>query len=128
MRNGSEALRRLYADSDAFVLPTIADCFSIAAIEAMAAGLPVAVTDVGGVADIVVDGHTGFLLPSGDDRALGVALTMLVDDGALRRRMGAAARERAVAHFDARDSATRILAIAASVCLTQQRAVAAPWT
>ncbi|MGH2492710.1 MAG: glycosyltransferase family 4 protein [Candidatus Limnocylindria bacterium] len=128
MRNGSEALRRLYADSDAFVLPTIADCFSIAAIEAMAAGLPVAVTDVGGVADIVVDGHTGFLLPSGDDRALGVALTMLVDDWALRRRMGAAARERAVAHFDARDSATRILGIAASVCLTQQRAVAAPWT
>lgn len=128
MRNGSEALRRLYADSDAFVLPTIADCFSIAAIEAMAAGLPVAVTDVGGVADIVVDGQTGFLLPSGDDRALGAALTTLVDDEALRRRMGAAARERAVAHFDARDSATRLLEIAASVCLRPQRAVAAPGT
>jgi hypothetical protein len=125
MRNGSEALRRLYADSDAFVLPTLADCFSIASIEAMAAGLPVAVTDVGGVSDIVVDGETGFLLPPGDDRALGRALATLVDDEALRRRLGDAARERAVARFDARDSATRILAIAANVCLRPQRAVAA---
>jgi glycosyltransferase involved in cell wall biosynthesis len=124
MRNGSEALRRLYADSDAFVLPTVADCFSIASIEAMAAGLPVAVTDVGGVEDIVVDGETGFLLPPGDDRALGRALTALVDDAALRRRMGGAARARAVVHFDARDSATRILAVAASVCARPQRAVA----
>ncbi len=128
MRNGSEALRRLYAESDAFVLPTVADCFSIASIEAMAAGLPVAVTDVGGVADIVVDGETGFLLPFGDDRALGRALTALVDDEALRHRMGGAARERAVAHFDARGSATRILAIAAGVCVRPQRAVAASGT
>lgn len=122
MRNGSAALRQLYAEADAFVLPTIADCFSIAAIEAMAAGLPVAVTDVGGVADIVVHGENGFLLPPGDRRALGSALTSFVDDEELRQRMGVAARERAVAHFDARDSATRILAIAASVCLGPQRA------
>jgi glycosyltransferase involved in cell wall biosynthesis len=125
MSNGSEALRRLYAEADAFVLPTIADCFSIASIEAMAAGLPVAVSDVGGVADIVVDGQTGFLLPPGDDRALGSALTSFVDDQDKRRRLGNAARERAVAHFDARDSATRLLAIAASVCLRPQRATLA---
>ena len=125
LRNGSEDLRRLYAESDAFVLPTIADCFSIASIEAMAAGLPVAVSNVGGVADIVVDGQTGFLLPPGDDRALGNALTSLVDDEELRRGMGAAARERAVERFDARDSATRLLAIAASICLRPQRATLA---
>jgi glycosyltransferase involved in cell wall biosynthesis len=128
MRNGSEALRRLYAESDAFVLPTIADCFSIASIEAMAAGLPVAVTDVGGVADIVVDGETGFLLPPGDDRALGGALRALVDDESLRIRMGRSARERAVARFDARDSAMRLLAIAARVCLRPEHAVAATGT
>ncbi len=126
MRNGSEDLRRLYAECDAFVLPTIADCFSIASIEAMAAGLPVAVSDVGGVADIVEDGQTGFLLPPGDDRALGRALTAFVDDEPLRARMGAASRARAVARFDARDSATRLLAIAASVSVRTERAVAAP--
>jgi glycosyltransferase involved in cell wall biosynthesis len=128
MRNGSEALRRLYVECDAFVLPTVADCFSIASIEAMAAGLPVAVTNVGGVADIVADGTTGMLLPPGDDRALGRALTVLVDDGTLRRRMGDAARERAVARFDARESATRLLAIATRVCLRPEHAVAASRT
>lgn len=115
MENGSEALRRLYADADAFVLPTIADCFSIASIEAMAAGLPVVVSDVGGISDIVVDGETGFLLKPGDLRALGAALSALVDDAPLRRRLGSAARARAVACFDARDSATRLLALAARV-------------
>jgi glycosyltransferase involved in cell wall biosynthesis len=94
----------------------------------MAAGLPVAVTDVGGVSDIVVDGETGLLLAPGDDRALGRALTLLVDDEALRRRMGGAARERAVARFDARDSAKRFLAIAASVCARSERAIVAPGT
>lgn len=128
MRNGSEALRRLYAESDAFILPTVADCFSIVSIEAMASGLPVAVTDVGGVSDIVVDGQTGFLMTPGDDRAIGRALTALVYDEALRLRMGRAARERAVAKFDARDSARRLLAIATSVCLRPQPTVAARGT
>jgi glycosyltransferase involved in cell wall biosynthesis len=126
MRNGSEELRRLYAESDAFVLPTIADCFSIASIEAMAAGLPVAVNDVGGIADIVADGETGFLLPPGDGRALRHAIIALVDDAPLRRRFGAAGRLRAVARFDARDSATRLLSIAGRLTVGTRRALPAP--
>jgi glycosyltransferase involved in cell wall biosynthesis len=125
MENGSEALRQLYADADAFVLPTIADCFSIASIEAMAAGLPVVVSDVGGISDIVVDRETGFLLEPGDGRSLRAAIAALVDDAALRRRLGAAARKRAVRHFDARDSATRLLAIATDITARSRGAVAA---
>jgi starch synthase len=113
--NGSDELRSLYAECDVFVLPTRADCFSIATIEAMASGLPAVVTDVGGIADIVVDGECGFLLRPGDTRGLRSALTALVDDAALRARLGEAARARAVRLFDAKASAARILEIASVV-------------
>jgi glycosyltransferase involved in cell wall biosynthesis len=112
--NGSAGLRALYAAADAFVLPTLADCFSIAAIEAMAAGLPVLTTDVGGISDIVVDGTTGFLIPPGDGRALRQSLGAIVDDEVLRARFGAAGRQRAVASFDATTSASKLLALAAA--------------
>ena len=101
LTNGSVELRALFQSADAFVLPTLADCFSIAAIEAMAAGLPVITTDVGGIGDIVIDGETGFLIPPGDGRALRIALAALVADRDLRSRLGAAGRRRAVATFDA---------------------------
>jgi hypothetical protein len=121
LANGTAELRDLYASSDAFVLPTKADCFSIASIEAMASGLPVAVNDVGGIGDIVVDGETGFLLPSGDGRSLRHALVALVDDAALRLRLGAAGRTRATRMFDAAASASRILDIAAQAIAERQR-------
>ncbi|HYK98091.1 MAG TPA: glycosyltransferase family 4 protein [Candidatus Acidoferrales bacterium] len=115
MANGSDALRELYREADVFVLPTVADCFSIASIEAMAVGLPVIVTDVGGISDIVVDGETGFLLRPNDGHGLRAAMAALVDDPDLRGRLGAAARARAVRHFDSRDSARRLLDIAAAI-------------
>jgi glycosyltransferase involved in cell wall biosynthesis len=121
LSNDSAELRALYVNADAFVLPTLADCFSIASIEAMAAGLPVLTTDVGGISDIVVDGTTGFLIPPGDGRALRRALAALVDDGDLRARLGAAGRHRAVASFDAASSASKLLALAAAAHPTRER-------
>jgi glycosyltransferase involved in cell wall biosynthesis len=56
------ALRALYAAADLFVLPTRAECFGIAATEAMSCALPVIMADVGGARDIVVPGETGWLI------------------------------------------------------------------
>ncbi|HEX9414173.1 MAG TPA: glycosyltransferase family 4 protein, partial [Ktedonobacterales bacterium] len=63
-------LHRLYETCDALVLPTRADCFSLASIEAMASGLPVITCPVGGIPEIVEDGRTGWLVPVGDGAAL----------------------------------------------------------
>jgi glycosyltransferase involved in cell wall biosynthesis len=57
-------------------------------------------TDVGGVAEAVVDGETGLLVPACDAEALSVALGRLVQDDELRGRLGRAARARARARFD----------------------------
>jgi len=102
-------LRRLYAESDLFVLPTLADCFGIALVEAMATELPVVATRVGGVLDIVEDGEQGFLVEPHDGTALGERLERLLADGALRRSMGRRARARTLTHFDAARNSQRLL-------------------
>lgn len=104
-------LVELYRTSDVFVLPTRAETFGIAAVEAAAAGLPSVTSDVGGLPDIVDDGTTGYTLRSGDTAELGRAVRTLLDDGDLRRAMGRAARERAEVLFDADANARRLLDI-----------------
>jgi sugar transferase (PEP-CTERM/EpsH1 system associated) len=84
---------------DVFVLPSLAEGISNTILEAMASGLPVVATAVGGNAELVVDGETGALVPSGDVAAMARALERYVDDPALRRRHGQAARARAESHF-----------------------------
>ena len=68
-------------------------------LEAMAAGLPVVASDVGGISELVVDGETGLLVPPGDAPALTRALAWLLEDRARRRRLGDAARARVVRDF-----------------------------
>ena len=94
---------------DLFVLPTRGDCFGFAVIEAQAVGLPVVVSDVGGIRDIVVEGETGFLVARGDFDALCDRIDRLVEDSELRRKMGVRGREVAVERFDARRNAQRVL-------------------
>jgi hypothetical protein len=112
MQNNSPELLRLYQESDLFVLPTLADCFGNASIEAMAVGLPVITSAIGGVPDIVEHGVTGYLLPPGDAPALARALCHLVDDAVARRAFGVASRRRAVTRFDARTNAAKIVDLA----------------
>lgn len=103
-----ERLIELYRSSDVFALPSRAETFGIAAAEAAASGLPVVVSDVGGFADIVENKVSGFTLPVADASALTRALRDLRDPE-LRKRMGAAARQRAVERLDASTNAQRLL-------------------
>jgi glycosyltransferase involved in cell wall biosynthesis len=64
----------ILASSDLFVLPSLNEGLSIAMLEAMAVGVPVVATDVGGASDILTTGRTGWLVPSGDPAALADAI------------------------------------------------------
>jgi glycosyltransferase involved in cell wall biosynthesis len=108
--NTPEARQRFF-DADLFVLPSLGECFGIASIEAMAAGLPVIASRVGGTGDIVEDGHTGFLIEPNDPRDLGRAVKRLLDDAPLRRMMGVRGRARAERAFDAASNAHALLAV-----------------
>jgi glycosyltransferase involved in cell wall biosynthesis len=109
LQPNSALLQQLFQTSDVFVLPTAAEAFGIAAIEAGAAGLAAIVTAVGGLTDIVVDGENGFLIQPGDVQSLSERLRLLAGDTRLRERMGKAARQRAEMYFDARQNAERIV-------------------
>ena len=96
-----EGVRRLYPEADVFVAAsTWEEPFGMVAVEAMASGLPVCATRVGGLQDIVVDGETGFLFNPGDAEGLAGCLARLLDNARLRARMGEAARRRAEAEYD----------------------------
>jgi glycosyltransferase involved in cell wall biosynthesis len=92
----------VYAAIDVLVLSSRREGTPFAVIEAMAAATPVVATDVGGVADILVNRTTGLLVPAEDPASLADAMIRMALDPALRGRMGAAARERAAAYRDAR--------------------------
>lgn len=106
--NNSEQLMRLYQQADVFVLPTLADCSSHACVEAMAAGLPVLATAVGGMPEVVEHGRNGFLVPPGDGQQLAEALRKLVGDSSLRQAMGSEGRKMAEARFNVRVNAERL--------------------
>ena len=95
-------VRPFLAAADAVTLPSTAvETFSLAALEAMALGRPVVLSNIGGAVDMVRPGHEGFLFPAGDTDALVERLAVLADAD-LRRRMGAAARETVEARFSER--------------------------
>ena len=92
----------LLAEFDVFALSSIAEGMPGVLLEAMASGLPVVATDVGGVSEVVVAGVTGTLVPAGDPHALAAALRAYVADEKLRRRHGEAGCERVAARFGLR--------------------------
>jgi len=90
---GPARVRELLAEADIVVLPSYEENLPMSVIEGMAYGRAVVATPVGAVEDILIDGETGLLVPVGDSDALAAAFARLLDDPALRERLGAAATD-----------------------------------
>ena len=90
------------ARAQLFVLSSVSEGMSLTLLEAMATGLAVVATNVGGNPEVVVDGETGLLVPPRDPAALAAALLRLRREPGERARLGRAGRERVERHFDVR--------------------------
>jgi glycosyltransferase involved in cell wall biosynthesis len=88
-----------WRDADLFVLPSRGEAFGIVLQEAAAAGLPAIGTRINAIPELVVDGETGILVPPRAPDALAAAVARLAGDSTLRRRMGEAARRRALERY-----------------------------
>ncbi|MBV8087739.1 MAG: glycosyltransferase family 4 protein [Chloroflexi bacterium] len=84
---------------DVYAQPSRSEAFGIACLEAMAHGLPVVASRVGGLPELVVDGETGWLVDPGDAHDLAEKLAWLSRDLTMQRRFGQAGRARAIEHF-----------------------------
>ncbi|HEX4217875.1 MAG TPA: glycosyltransferase family 4 protein [Acidimicrobiales bacterium] len=95
-----DELARNYGHAQVAVVPSLYEGFSLPAIEAMACGVPVVATSGGALPEVVgTDGETGLLVPPNDPDALAGAIGRLLDDPALRTRLGEAGRERVLGRF-----------------------------
>lgn len=109
------AKQALLGRASVYVLPSYHEGLPMSVLEAMAAGLPVVSTRVGGIPEAVRDGVDGFLIDAGDVDALEDRLRALLSDADLRRRMGESARERIRLHFSTEVIVPRIEALYAEL-------------
>ncbi len=113
---GSRAdVPEILADSNVFVLASKTETLPISILEAMRAGLPVIASDVGGVAEEVVDGQTGILVPPGSEEKMTAALGRLLADKPLRIEMGQRGRTRFEEMFRANTMMKRTAEVYAEV-------------
>ncbi len=92
-------VERLIRLAHVILMPSEMESFGLAALEAMACGVPAVATRVGGVPELITDGEDGFLEAPGDVARLAERATQLVTDSSLRARMAAAARKTATSRF-----------------------------
>ena len=95
-------VERLIPQADVLLLPSEHEAFGLAALEAMACGVPPVATRVGGVAELIDDGVDGFLEQVGDTAAQARRVVQLLSDETLRARVSAAARRAAETRFDSK--------------------------
>ncbi|MBL8800230.1 MAG: glycosyltransferase family 4 protein, partial [Planctomycetia bacterium] len=107
-----DAILELLQAVDAFILPSVGlgEAAPVSVMEAMACGLPVICSIIGGTPDMIASGVNGILTPQEDEKAIEEALVLLCQNVEERRRLGQAARQRAVEAFDARQTAGKLLA------------------
>lgn len=102
---------RLLYKFDVFILPSYSEGMPIAILEAMAAGLPVVATKVGGIPEAVVNEESGFLVDPGDYMAIAKKLDLLFKNVNKRRRLGVAGRQRVLQLFNSKDQHSKIVSI-----------------
>jgi glycosyltransferase involved in cell wall biosynthesis len=106
-----DAVAAAFGCADVLVLPSFAEGVPVVLMEAMAAGLPVIATRVGGVSELVDDRVSGILTPPGNADALYDAIVAMTGDPSGRQKMGAIGRAKVRAEFDVRVEATRLLSL-----------------
>jgi glycosyltransferase involved in cell wall biosynthesis len=119
-------LRYWYGAANAFVTTPWYEPFGITPVEAMACARPVVGSEVGGIKSTVVDGVTGFLIPSRDPHAVADRLATLEQDPLLARAMGEQGLKRAYQHYTWRTVAQQVAAIYAAVRHEQRLGAAHP--
>jgi glycosyltransferase involved in cell wall biosynthesis len=97
--NRTKALM-LFREASIFVLPSYYEGLPMVVLEALAAGLPIVATKVGGIPEVVQDGYNGFLIPVGNIKALACKLKVLALDSDMRKLMGKRSREIAEREFN----------------------------
>ena len=105
-----------YQKADIFVLPTYAEAMPMSVIEAMAAGLAIITTSVGGIPELIEDGANGFLFSPGDVEALAEKISLLLENENIRTRLGAKARQKARAELDFKAYAGKLRAQLSAAC------------
>ena len=95
-----EPVEEILSIADIFLMPSGSETFGLAALEAMACGVPVIASRIGGLPELVLNGETGFLCELGDIDGYTNAANQLLTDEALHQRMADASRRRAVEEFD----------------------------
>ncbi len=94
-----DPVEEILSIADVFLMPSGSETFGLAALEAMSCSVPVVSTNIGGLPELVVDGEVGYLCELGDIDTMTNRVRRLVTDDALKARMAAAARARAIEHF-----------------------------
>ncbi|MFF3856212.1 glycosyltransferase [Micromonospora sp. NPDC002575] len=115
-----EEMGRWYRSADVLVAAPWYEPFGLTPLEAMACGVPVVGTAVGGLTDTVLDGVTGDLVPARDPRALGVAIRGLLDDRIRRFAYAAAARDRARSSYSWAATAQRLAEVYGAVAAVRR--------
>jgi len=95
----SDSVLEIVAACDLFILPSNSESFGLAALEAMACGVPVIGTSAGGLPEVVEEGKTGFLRPVGDVAGMAEAAASLLRDKSLHAQFSKQARESALSRF-----------------------------
>ncbi len=98
-------MKQFLSGLDIFVLCSRQEGLGLSALQAMAAGLPVVATDVGGLPEAVINDETGFLVPPGDAKLLAQAIVRLAIDPDMAAQMGVMGRKRVEQFFDSKEMA-----------------------
>jgi len=106
-----DQIEPLLKKADLLLLPSDTESFGLVALEAMASGVPVIASDVGGLPEVVEHGETGFLAPVGAVERMADYAIQLLSDPAMRASFSKAAHQRAADHFDYHDIVAQYIAL-----------------